>query len=75
MLFQLYVLYFVKVSPIQLFIHFRISCALFKCIFCVLLSHPILRSKLNAHSMCAQEQVFTRTIQKCKYKIPNVLNT
>jgi hypothetical protein len=27
------------------------------------LSHPILRSKLNAHSMCAQEQDFTHTIE------------
>jgi hypothetical protein len=29
----------------------------------IILSHPVLSSKLNAHSMCAQEQDFTPTIQ------------
>jgi hypothetical protein len=27
------------------------------------MSHLVLRSKLNAHIMCAQEQVFTHAIQ------------
>jgi hypothetical protein len=29
-----------------------------------MLAHLILRPKPNAHSMCAQEQAFTHTIQK-----------
>jgi hypothetical protein len=28
------------------------------------LSHPVFKPKLNAHYMCAQEQVSTHTVQK-----------
>jgi hypothetical protein len=32
--------------------------------FSAILSHPIFKLKPNAHSMCAQEQIFTHNIQK-----------
>jgi hypothetical protein len=38
----------------------------------VILSHPVLRPKLDAHHMCAQDQYFTHTVRITSFQIKPV---